>query len=345
MSLKYIAITFLLSLIFTIIIIPIIIKIAHKNELFDSIDHRKIHVGNIPRLGGIGFILATVFSYYILCLKLQITVDNYIIFAVCIIFMTGVIDDLITIKPVFKLLSQIIAITIVVYFRDFTLSNILVPYTDFYFNFGIFKYILTVLWIIGISNAINLLDGMDGQAGGVSYIAAMFIGISAMIFKEYTIAIINFSLAGSLFGFLIFNLPPAKIFMGDSGSLTIGFILAIQPLMFSSPESKGKMILVTIAVLLVPILDVFTAIIRRTRLKISFFEPDRGHIHHKFLDYTSLSVKKTLVVVYLFVLMSGILAILYIKYTGILTTTGLFLNLFIHIWLFIFLHKRKKERS
>lgn len=344
MSLQHLTIAFILALILSMIFMPLIIKIAHKKELFDSTDHRKTHTGKIPRLGGVGFILSTILTYYAVSYFINLEMNNYVILAICIIFLTGLVDDLITIRPIFKLLSQIISISIII-MNDYTFSSVLVPYTNFNLTFGMFKYILTILWIIGVSNAMNLLDGMDGQAGGVSFIAAMFIGICAIILGEYDIAMMNFILAGALLAFLIFNLPPAKIFMGDSGSLTIGFILAIQPLMFSTQENKGKMILVAIAVLLVPILDVFSAIIRRTKLKISFFEPDRGHIHHKFLDFTSLNVKRTLFVVYSFVIVSGLLALLYIKYTGFLTTTGLFLNLFIHIWLFLFLHRRKKERS
>lgn len=345
MSYTIFAIAFILTLTLTVIFIPLIIKIAHKNELFDSIDHRKTHTGNIPRLGGVGFILSMIITYYLICNTTNLECDNFFIFTILIIFSTGLVDDLVTISAIIKLIAQCLAIFILIFFKNYTISHVLIPYTNIYLNFGILKILLTAIWIIGISNAINLLDGMDGQAGGVSFIASIVIGVCALILEEYNIAMLNFILAGSLLGFLFFNFPPAKIFMGDSGSLTIGFILAIQPLMFSSSENKGRIILVVIAVLLVPILDVFSAIIRRTKLKISFFEPDRGHIHHKFQDYTSLSIKKTLIIVYCFVILSGILSFLYITNTGVFTTSGLFINLFIHIGLFLFLHKRKKERS
>ncbi|QEN05667.1 undecaprenyl/decaprenyl-phosphate alpha-N-acetylglucosaminyl 1-phosphate transferase [Thiospirochaeta perfilievii] len=341
MNFLYLTLSILLPLVLNLIFTPIIIAVAHKKNLFDVTDHRKTHVGNIPRLGGIGIFLATVISaitMYIL-IKSSVSISFYI--AISIIFISGIVDDVKPVRAYVKLLTQIAAsLTLIV--GGFTLSHIYIPFIGYNLDFGILKYPITFIWVIGVTNALNLLDGMDGQAGGVSVIASITIGIVALLLGQTNITVICFILAGSLIGFLNYNLPPAKIFMGDSGSLTIGFFLAAAPLLFQDTDVKGRVLLVGIAVLLIPIFDVFSAMIRRTKLKISFFHPDRGHIHHKFIDFTSLGTKQILLVIYSICILSGTLASLFIFNTNILTEIGLVLNLIIHLILFGFLHRRKK---
>lgn len=344
MSNIYILSGIIIALLLNLVLTPIIVKLAHSNEIFDSTDHRKTHKGDIPRLGGIGIYLSTACSYYLCTIIFPVDFNYLLFFAMTIIFITGLVDDLIELRAYIKLLSQLLAV-VLLSIGDYTLSHVLVPYSNYLWNFSFLRFLFTLIWIVGVSNAINLLDGMDGQAGGVSLFSAISMGICALISGDANIALLCFILSAAITSFLVFNLPPAKIFMGDSGSLTLGFILAVIPLLFKSPEIKGKMILVSIALLLIPILDVFSAIIRRSKLKVAFFVPDRGHIHHKFLDFTSLSIKKVLGVVYSLVIISGIISVLYLKFTNYWTVTGLFVNLFVHIGLFVFLHKRKKDRS
>ncbi|MGL1890210.1 MAG: undecaprenyl/decaprenyl-phosphate alpha-N-acetylglucosaminyl 1-phosphate transferase [Spirochaetaceae bacterium] len=344
MRIIYNSLSIILPLALNLIFTPIIITIAHKNKLFDAKDHRKTHIGDIPRLGGIGFFCSIIVSAIIINIltKESVSVSFYI--AISLIFISGVVDDFKPIRAFVKLIAQLAAgLTLIV--GGHTLSHVLIPFTDTTIFFGYFQYPLTLLWVIGVTNAINLLDGMDGQAGGLSTIAATTLGIIALLLGQTHIAMACFILAGSLAGFLYFNLPPAKIFMGDSGSLTVGFFLATIPLLYSTPEIKGKMILAAVAVLLIPIFDVFAAMIRRTKLKQSFFSPDRGHIHHKFQDFTSLNTKQTLAVIYVITIISGTFATLFIIKTNTITQLGLFLNLIIHSVLFAFLHGRKKSRS
>lgn len=341
MNILYLTLSIILPLVLNLIFTPIIISYAHKKELFDITDHRKTHKGNIPRLGGIGIFAAMLISailIYVLT-KSSTSVPFYI--ALSIIFISGIVDDLKPVRALIKLLAQVAAaLTLII--GGYTLSHVFIPFTNITVNLGYLKYPLTFLWVIGVTNAINLLDGMDGQAGGVSTIASISMGIIALLLGQTGIAITCFILAGSLFGFLYYNLPPAKIFMGDSGSLTVGFFLSAIPLLFQTPEIKGKMILVAIAVLLIPIFDVFAAIIRRSRKRISFFVPDRGHIHHKFIDFTSLNTKQILLLIYSLCTLSGILAALFILKTDTLTVIGLVINLIIHSILFAFLHIRKE---
>lgn len=342
MNITNILLSLILPLLINIILTPIIISYAHKKELFDATDHRKTHTGNIPRLGGIGIFTALILSSIVIFLLTRDLAPLHFYLAIAIIFITGFIDDLKPIKAKIKLLAQIVA-ALILLMGNYTLSHVFIPYTQLTLSLGVFKYPLTLLWIIGVTNALNLLDGMDGQAGGVSAIASLTMGIISIILGYNNIAIICFILTGSIIAFLTFNFPPAKIFMGDSGSLTLGFFLSAIPLLFNTSETKGKMILVAIALLLIPMLDVFAAMIRRKRKNISFFDPDRGHIHHKFIDFTSLNTKQILIVIYSFCILSGVLSTLFILKTNYLTNSGLIINLLLHSILFNFLHKRKEK--
>lgn len=343
MNIKNIILSFVLPLIINMIITPIIVKYAHKKELFDTTDHRKIHIGNIPRLGGICIFIALMSSVIINYIITREYISFYFYISITIIFISGAVDDIKPVKAEIKLLAQIAAALIFMFIGDHTLSHVYIPFTEINLYLSYLKYPVTIIWIIGVTNAINLLDGMDGQAGGVSTIASLTLAVISTILGYYNIAIICFMISGALFAFLAFNLPPAKIFMGDGGSLTLGFFLSTIPLLFPQPELKGKIILVAIAVLLIPMLDVFSAIIRRKQNNLSFFDPDRGHIHHKFIDFTSLNTQQILIVIYSFCTVSGILATLFILKTNIWTNSGLIINLIIHIFLFNFLHHRKKK--
>ncbi len=339
---QYIFISLVLPFILNIIITPIIISYAHKKELFDATDHRKTHVGNIPRLAGIGIFISTFISSVTLLIISKNDLNLSFLLSISIIFLSGIIDDIKGVRALVKLIAQI-TVSLVLILSGNTLSHVFIPFINYNLYFGIFQYPITIIWIIGITNAINLLDGMDGQAGGVSALASLTLGIISALTGYAAIAIVCFVLTGALSGFLKYNFPPAKIFMGDSGSLTVGFFLSAIPLLYTASEMKGKIILVAIAILLIPIFDVFAAMIRRTRLKISFFEPDRGHIHHKFIDFTSLNTRQILFVIYSICIISGTISILFITKTNTFTQIGLFINLLIHSVLFAFLHHRKEK--
>lgn len=342
LSIFNISLSFLLPLVLNLIFTPIIISIAHSKKLFDATDERKTHVGQIPRLGGIGIFISLLVAVITINLIFKFEIPFAFYIGLFLIFVSGVVDDFKPIKPIIKLLTQIAA-SLALIVGGITFSQVYIPFLNIMLNLGYFSYPITIMWIIGMTNALNLLDGMDGQAGGVSFISVFVFGIISLILGQFGIAVLAFILAGALLGFLCFNLPPAKIFMGDSGALTLGYFLAALPLLYQSPEIKGKIVLVVIALLIIPILDVFSALIRRTMDGRSFFSPDRGHIHHKFTDLTSLNTKQILAVIYLLCLMSAVFAFLFLFKTNILTNAGLFLNIVIHLLLFRFLHKRKKR--
>lgn len=328
---------------------PIILRFAHKKKLFDSKDHRKLHDGNIPRLGGIGFFLSFCLTTGVLFLyslffnkELYSGLNIYFYLSLIIIFLTGLVDDLKTVTARFKLVSQLV-ISVLICIGGYTIKEIPVPFIDYTIQTGVWAYPLTTLWIIGITNAINLLDGMDGQAGGVSAIASFTLGIIALFNNQMQTALPCFILFGSLCGFLLFNYPPARIFMGDCGSLFLGTILAILPLTVQTQQLNGKFFIVAVTLLLIPILDVFAAMIRRYRKGLSFLIPDRGHIHHKFLDHTQLNSRQILAVIYGLCCLSALCSILFVQHDSVISQMILLLNLALVLYIFTFLHNKKKQ--
>jgi UDP-GlcNAc:undecaprenyl-phosphate GlcNAc-1-phosphate transferase len=288
-----------------IILLPLIIKLSHKNRWYDPLDPRKIHCENIPRTGGVG-IFISFFIPTILCILLGyvLPVKNlaFVIIGMGILFLTGILDDFENLRARYKFALQIAAAVIVVA-AGFRFSSFPLPFGVTISN-PIVTYGITLFWIVGVTNALNLIDGMDGLAGGISCIAALFWGILSLAAGYAISAFFAFTLAGAALGFLVFNKPPAKIFMGDSGSLILGFSLALLPLIENGEENPTKELLIAITLLIIPIFDTLAAIFRRIRLKKSIAHPDRDHLHHKFLKI-GFSPKKILVLVYTIGVFSG----------------------------------------
>lgn len=287
-------------------LIPLIIKFAHHFKLYDLPDKRKIHTGLIPRLGGSGiflsFIITIILTYLILYifnstdLLLQSKPRFYALFSgIFLIHIFGLYDDLRNVKAPLKLFFQTLAAAIVAG-GGYLIHSLTIPYLGT-INLGLFAYPVTIIWIVGISNAINLIDGMDGLAGGICAFAALSMGIIALIQGQILIVVLCFALFGSITGFLFYNYPPAKIFMGDSGSLFLGFSLSVFPLMGISKASAFGTLIVPITLLLIPIMDTAGAILRRIRQKRPIHSPDKEHIHHKLLDM-GLSERQILSVIY-----------------------------------------------
>jgi UDP-GlcNAc:undecaprenyl-phosphate GlcNAc-1-phosphate transferase len=300
-----------------LILIPNILRVAHKNQWYDPHDPRKIHSGNIPRTGGIGIFISFVVPVS-LCILLDyiIPVRNFvfIITGTTILFLTGILDDFENLRARYKLVLQIIAAVIVVT-SGFRFSSLPLPFGITLRN-GFATYGITLLWIVGITNALNLIDGMDGLAGGIACIAALFWGFLSFAAGYAVTALFAFTLAGASAGFLVFNKPPAKIFMGDSGSLILGYSLALLPLIENGEENPTGELLILITLLVIPVFDTLAAILRRIRLKKSIAKPDMDHLHHKFLK-AGFSQKKILVIVYSFCAFSGAAALIWTLLPGL----------------------------
>lgn len=326
----------IVAFILCIVFIPILIKISIKNHWYDEVDDRKIHTGKISRLAGVAIfwsmlgtiIISIIFIYVSPKFQIDIPITRVVsfLFAVMLVHFVGLLDDFKNIRPRFKFLVQLIAVGIVI-FPNNTFSQIYLPFVNININIGFLGYFLSAIWIIGACNAVNLIDGVDGLSGGITAIAALVISIIALLMGNFITAIIAFSLFGSIIGFLVFNLPPAKIFMGDSGSLFLGFLISSLPLL----EIKNfcdLSLVISISVLFVPVVDTLTSMLRRIMRKQSPFFPDREHIHHKLMN-KNYSTKKILFILYSVSILVGSCIVLW-------ATTGKYIYININICLWIF---------
>ncbi len=283
---------------------PAIIKICKKLDWYDEVSPRKIHAGKIPRLGGVALFAAFLISwigahYFVLSTGVRFYAPLFAGFGIILLF--GVIDDIFNLKAKLKFLVQMIA----------ALAVSLSPYhftSLFMWKFPPFAgEILTFLWIISIVNAFNLIDGMDWICGGISFLSCLTLALIFMAGNN-NIFLFYFMLCGALAGFLIWNRPDARIFLGDGGSQTLGYLIAIAPLFYKG-NPKFELIQFPMMILLcsIPITDVIAAILRRSREHRSFFSADRAHIHHKLLNvgFSKISAIFFLLAVQFFICLSA----------------------------------------
>jgi UDP-GlcNAc:undecaprenyl-phosphate GlcNAc-1-phosphate transferase len=286
------------SFIISCVIVAQVLALSHKRSWYDSIDDRKIHSGDIPRLGGIGFASAFTcacfaITFVIPRLPAQFVPDSTIrlsflfpLAAMILIFASGVFDDFKPMAPRYKLLIQIIAASLVVV-PGYTFHSIIFTNLGMLSELNWLRYPLTMVWIVGLTNAVNLIDGVDGLAGGVSALAAVFFALTfSLIAGSSVMILICLCLSAALAGFLVFNMPfpRAKIFMGDGGSQFLGFVLALLPLINFGKEPIRFPLLYAAALLAIPIFDTFSAIWRRIRDRRRIDDPDKLHIHHKLMN-------------------------------------------------------------
>lgn len=280
------------SLVITLGLMMFLIKLSHRFGWYDKIDERKIHTGNIPDIGGIGIFVGTLFGiFFFLILKNSYFTESLTPFyrflpflvAFLIIHSIGLVDDFIDIRARYKLLAQIIA-AVIVAFTGNEITSVTLPWFDIVIRFGPFSYLIVILWLVGVSNALNFIDGMDGLAGGISAIGALFYAVIFLIQGSFLSVAISFALFGALCAFLLFNRHPAKIFMGDCGALLLGFMLGALPLLESSGSVPLAMAMLPVSVLLLPVYDTLMSIIRRLRRGGMVYIPDKEHTHHKLLE-------------------------------------------------------------
>ncbi len=299
-----IPIAFLLSSAIAAAVLPAIIAYAAHNRLFDPVDARKIHSGEVSRLGGVGVFIAfvlTIAAFAVLASSVMAHIGRELRYwpvmtGILSMFILGLVDDLRNLRARFKLVIQLAAACLVVC-SGFRFSVFYIPFGDGRIDFGWFSWPLSIAWIVGVTNAMNLIDGLDGLSGGITVIASAAFGCFFLVRGDTSSAVICFALCGAAGGFLLYNWPVAKIFMGDAGALFIGFTLSVLPLLNQSAAFSDIGLLSALAILGIPILDTLAAIWRRTKAGVHFFTPDRGHMHHMFLDL-GFSVWKILGMVY-----------------------------------------------
>lgn len=340
------AIAFVLNL----YMIPFLIFISRKYDWFDDAsDERKIHTGQISRLGGIGIILSLVIATFITAfgtcrwlhssLRFSFGTGHNILLILSgffLIFLIGILDDFADLKARIKLVGQIAA-TLLVIAGGVGIRSIAIPFTEISINLGYFGPVLTLIWIVGITNAVNLIDGMDGLSSMISSLATFIYALIFLLTGHYVLAIICFTLMGSVMGYLFYNFPPARIFMGDSGSLSLGFLLAVLPLI-ASPHS-GTSLVMPVIMLAIPIGDVLAAMIRRRRKGLHFFTPDREHMHHKLLNM-GLDERQILSIISGIQIFSGFSILFFHFIQSSLRYIPIILSGFLVLTMFIYLHYR-----
>lgn len=303
-------------------LIPAIMRLSHRFQWYDEQNARKIHTEDTPRLGGVGIFLSfTLVSAVILLAGAENEAIRYLpLFGgVVIIHFLGLLDDFVNLIAARKFLLQVLAAA-VVSLGPFRIDALAMPFGNTGIELGWLAYPVTVLWIVSIANAVNLIDGADGLAGGVSAIAALFVGTIAAHSGNTLLALIAFALVGSVAGFLVYNFPPAKIFMGDSGSLLLGFLLATLPLVGFTEASPFPAIPV-VTLLFLPILDTLLAIVRRLSQGLPVHHADKEHIHHRLID-RGFGPRKLLLSIYSAAALLGLAALSWFvlpdPYNGIL---------------------------
>ncbi|WP_085994086.1 glycosyltransferase family 4 protein [Oceanobacillus senegalensis] len=279
---------------------------AIKIDAVDRPNQRKIHKKVMPRLGGLAIFLGAFLG--VLYLRPEHDYLPEIWIGAIVILITGAIDDKYTISPVVKLTGQFVATSFLVSSGLF-IDRITLPFFGVV-ELGLLSVIVTVVWVIGITNAINLIDGLDGLASGVTTIALISIFIMSIIDMQWIVTVLCIAMIGANIGFLFHNFHPAKIYMGDSGSNFLGFMIAVISMLGLFKNLTFFSFIVPIIVLAVPIFDTLFAIYRRAINNESIMQADNKHVHYQLLK-AGFSHRKTVLIIYMFSALFGMLAILF----------------------------------
>lgn len=284
---------FFASLLIAAISIPVIIRVAALKHLTDDPDQdRKLHNGRIPTLGGIAIFGGAVFSFSSFTDYLGLADIKFMVPSLILLFFAGVKDDILILSPLKKLSVQVICATMITLVGDLRLTSLwgILGITEISWVVGT---ILTLVAIVGLINAFNLIDGANGLAASLGIVASAFFGSWFFVTNSIFLCVLSFSLAGALAGFLYYNITPAKIFMGDTGSMIIGFIVSLLAIKFIEinrsvaidPQFYIKAAPgVAMAVLVIPVFDMARVFISRLLKKKNPFSADRRHIHHILID-------------------------------------------------------------
>ncbi|WP_342600342.1 MraY family glycosyltransferase [Psychrobacillus sp. FSL H8-0483] len=307
------AFTLVLAFVASVLFTPLVKRLAFRLGAVDTPNHRKVHARIMPRLGGLAIFLAflVAFAFY----RPDGQYDKAMLLGALIIIITGVLDDMFEITAKAKLLGQLLAAGSIVIYGGLQIQFINLPFGVFggQLEFGYFAIPLTILWIIGITNAINLIDGLDGLAAGVSAIALITLSGMAIMMGNPFVAAMAAILAASTLGFLVFNFYPAKIFMGDTGALFLGFMISVLALLGYKNVTVVALV-IPIIMLGVPISDTFFAIVRRIRMKQPLSAPDKSHLHHCLLN-VGFTHRQSVLIIYAIAAMFGIAAIIFSQAT------------------------------
>jgi len=295
--------TFVLTFAITFILTPLVRRVAFRLKVLDHPNTRKIHHNPIPLLGSIaiyfGVLVGMVFS------ESNIFVHQEVLIILCagtMLLVVGILDDLRILHPQIKLMVAMPVAGLILIFFDLHLKI---------FRIHLLNYFFTIFWIVGITAAYNLLDGMDGLSSGVCVIASFFYFLTGLMANDSFLVSISLPLMGACLAFLTYNFHPAKIFLGDSGAIFLGFMLAVMGLRVANNEILPLLTrwMIPILILMVPIFD--TSLITISRIRrglIPFLHPGKDHSHHRLYNL-GLGQRKTVLLIYLSSIVSGLISL------------------------------------
>jgi UDP-GlcNAc:undecaprenyl-phosphate GlcNAc-1-phosphate transferase len=299
-------IAFAVALFAALLLTPLVLKGAVRWGAVARGGERHVHSGTIPRLGGVALAVgwgASLLGFRWFDAVTRTTLDLGgsqffgVVAGAAVLCIVGAVDDLRGVRPADKLIAQV-AVALFAYWCGFRIEAVSLPFFGV-LSMGAFAVPVTVAWIVGVTNAVNLIDGLDGLAAGVSFFAALTGFAVALLNGSYFAALVLAPLMGVLLGFLVFNFSPARIFMGDSGSYFLGYVLATTSLAGSVQQkaSTAVSLLVPIIALGLPIFDTLFSMVRRMIERRPIFAADRGHVHHRLLEM-GLTHRRAVVVLY-----------------------------------------------
>lgn len=324
---------FIASLLSSLFLTPVVRRLAQRRGWLDvPEDGRRVHSSPVPRIGGVA-----VFASFVAALVVLPLVDNLVTHTLVehwrtavavlasstLVFLFGVFDDLKGASPKWKFVVQALA-GVLLYWFGGRVGALTIPFVGSFELPPVLNFIFTVIWVVGVSNAFNLIDGLDGLAAGASLFAALvMLGVS-LINGNPLVTVMTLALAGSLIGFLRYNFNPASIFLGDSGALFIGFLLAALSVTGSQKASTAVAVAIPFMAFALPVIDTGFSIARRFISRKPLFEGDREHIHHKLLE-RGWSQRRVAFVLYGVCALFGMLALLFASNEGGSKLTGLLL--------------------
>ncbi len=288
-----VAISIFTAFIISIMMIPAMIKIARERNIFDEPGERKLHMSRTPLLGGVAIFSGTIISFLFYSANYFESSQLYVLTSLLILFIAGFIDDLHPLRPGVKLFLQVIAAAITVLFAGIACSG-LHGLLGIHTLTGIYPSLVSILLILVIVNAFNFIDGIDGLAGSIGVVSAGCFGFLFLSINDSLFAFLSFALCGSLLAFLIYNFSPAKIFMGDTGTLVTGFILSLLTIQLTEETRTAASTLqwlnyqsapvIALALLIIPLIDFIRVTSIRLMKGQSPIHADNNHIHHVLVD-------------------------------------------------------------
>jgi UDP-GlcNAc:undecaprenyl-phosphate GlcNAc-1-phosphate transferase len=299
---------FVLAAVLVYLLTPLMARLAHRAGAVDlPTDERRMHMAAIPLLGGLAIYAAWLVSTFLL---VDVTRPVWgIIGGATIVVAVGLYDDLYELEPIVKFIGQLLAIGVAIYF-EVRITRVAVPFTDVFIHFPtILSILVTAVWMAAIINMVNFIDGLDGLAAGVCAISALTFSVISLSTGFPTMGIVAAVLAGATFAFLRFNFHPASIFMGDAGSMLLGFTLGAISVQSPLKSTAAVALVLPLLVLAVPFTDLFLIVWRRWKRGVPFYSAGQDHVHHDLVLVHGFSQRKSVLLLYGWCLLLNGLAI------------------------------------